>query len=279
MIPYLPDGVYADLRTASNIRFQLQSELTRIQNWIIRWFNIYFPEYKSVYGKVDSISGMMILKVAPLLEDIVTLGVDGINKICIVQSLSEYGDMIQDRTGLKLSPYFPAAKMAWLLQNTDMGKEPLSEVCLGTIDSWLIFRMTNGESFKTNYSSASRTQLFSIRELRWNEELCRLFGVPLPCLAEVCDSNSVFGMTDLGGIFPRKIPIHSAIGDSHAALYGQGCHHSGEIKTTYGTGSSIMMNVGEAYVKSSHGLVTSLAWRIDGKVDYVRRAILIIRER
>jgi len=187
----------------------------------------------------------------------------------IAQNLSDYGELIRDKTGLPLSPYFPAAKMAWLLQNADIPGEQLSDVCLGTIDSWLIYRMTNGGSFKTDYSNASRTQLFSIRQLQWDEELCDLFDVRIKCLPEVCDSNSLLGMTNLGGILPEKIPIHSAIGDSHGALFGQGCHSSGKIKTTYGTGSSIMMNVGEDYVKSNHGLVTSLAWGIDGKVNYV----------
>ena len=185
------------------------------------------------------------------------------------RSLSAYSEIIRDKTGLKLSPYFPAAKMAWLIHNLDIQEDDLGQICLGTIDSWLIFRMTGGASFKTDYSNASRTQLYSIRDLKWDEEICGLFGVPLKCLPDVCDSNSVFGMTDLGGIFPEQIPIHSAIGDSHAALLGQGCHDSGTIKTTYGTGSSIMMNVGDAFVKSSHGLVTSLAWGIDGKIDYV----------
>ncbi len=186
----------------------------------------------------------------------------------ITEKLADHGEMIRDKTGLQLSPYFPAAKMAWLLQNTET-EDKKAEIHLGTIDTWLIYRMTNGASFKTDYSNASRTQLFSIRDLKWDEEICEIFGVPTEYLPQVCDSDSLFGMTDLGGIFSREIPIHSALGDSHAALFGQGCHSSGQIKTTYGTGSSIMMNVGENYVKSDHGLVTSLAWGIDGKVNYV----------
>ena len=187
----------------------------------------------------------------------------------IAKELAPYSEMIRDHTGLQLSPYFPAAKMAWLLRNMEMQNQDLSTICLGTIDTWLIFRMTNGVSFKTDYSNASRSQLFSIRELKWAQEICNLFEIPMQCLPEVCDSNSLFGLTNLEGIFPKKIPIHSAMGDSHAALFGQGCHSSGKIKTTYGTGSSIMMNVGESYIQSQHGLVTSLAWGIDGKVDYV----------
>lgn len=188
----------------------------------------------------------------------------------ISQALTGYGEIIREKTGLFLSPFFPAAKMAWLLQNTEgvRNKAP-EEICLGTIDTWLIYRLTGGREYKTDYSNASRTQLFNIHTLTWDEEVCRLFQVPVKLLAKVCDSNSLFGMTDLDGLLDRKIPIHSAIGDSHAALFGQGCHSAGMIKTTYGTGSSIMMNTGTECVASGHGLVTSLAWGIDGQVDYV----------
>lgn len=181
-----------------------------------------------------------------------------------------YGDVVKDRTGLAPSPYFPAAKMAWLLKNAQrLQVRDNHDIRLGTIDSWLIYRMTKGKSFKTDYSNASRTQLFNLNELKWDEELCAIFQIPMECLPEVCDSNSIFGMTDLEGFLDQEIPIHSAVGDSHAALFGQGCHEPGMIKTTYGTGSSIMMNTGTRCVASSHGLATSLAWRIDGKVDYV----------
>lgn len=188
----------------------------------------------------------------------------------VFQALAPYGDLIRNKTGLMLSPFFPAAKMAWLLSNTEGAKERAPEdLCLGTIDSWLIYRMTRGKAFKTDYSNASRTQLFNIHTLSWDEELYELFGVSAKSLAQVCDSNSLFGMTDLDGYFDHEIPIHSAAGDSHAALFGQGCHSAGMIKTTYGTGSSIMMNTGMECVSSSHGLVTSLAWGLDGQVNYV----------
>lgn len=183
----------------------------------------------------------------------------------ITDQLKDYGEMIQEKTGLQLSPYFPAAKMAWLLQNV----EDMDNVYLGTMDTWLIYRMTNGNAFKTDYSNASRTQLFNIKDLKWDEEICKLFHIPQRCLPEVCDSNSEFGMTDLDGFLQAPIPIQCAMGDSHAALFGQGCHKAGMIKTTYGTGSSIMMNTGEDCPSSNHGLVTSLAWGINGKVNYV----------
>lgn len=186
----------------------------------------------------------------------------------IAHQKKAYGEQIAKKTGLPLSPYFPAAKMAWLLQNTE-DLPDTAEICLGTIDSWLIYRLTNGEQWKTDYSNASRTQLFDLHTLQWSEEICRIFDIPVECLPTVCDSNSLFGMTDLDGLLPKKVPIHSAMGDSHAALFGQGCHSCGMIKTTYGTGSSIMMNTGENCIASRHGLATSLAWGIDGKVNYV----------
>lgn len=186
----------------------------------------------------------------------------------ITEQLKEHETMITKNTGLPLSPYFSAAKMAWLLQNTDLSKGKTA-LCLGTIDSWLIYKLTRGKSFKTDYSNASRTQLFHIHKLKWDEKICELFGIPVEYLPEVCDSNSNFGNTDLEGFLEDEIPIYSVMGDSHAALFGQGCHKVGMIKTTYGTGSSIMMNTGKDCVLSKHGLVTSLAWGMNGKVDYV----------
>lgn len=188
----------------------------------------------------------------------------------IVKELKAFETDIRRKTGLTLSPYFPAAKMAWLLRNTRLPEKiKRQEIYLGTIDSWLVYRLTDGKSFKTDYSNASRTQLFHIQELTWDKELCRVFGIPMESLPEVCDSNSDFGSTDLNGFLEQKVPIHSVLGDSHAALFGQGCLDTGMTKTTYGTGSSIMMNTGEDCIISRHGLVTSLAWGIDGKVTYV----------
>lgn len=179
--------------------------------------------------------------------------------------------MIKEHTGLHLSPYFSAAKIAWVLENVDGAKEKAEkgQLCCGNIDSWLIYNLTGKKAFKTDYSNASRTQMFDIRNLKWDEEVCAAFGIPTSCLAQVCDSNSLFGETDLGGYLDKPIPIYSAMGDSHGALFGQGCHEPGMIKATYGTGSSVMMNIGEKPVASANGLVTSLAWGMDGKVNYV----------
>ncbi len=178
---------------------------------------------------------------------------------------------IRRRTGINLSPYFPASKIAWILENVAEAKEKADkgEICHGTVDSWLVYKLTGGKSYKTDYSNASRTQLFNIFELKWDEEICRMFGINPANLAEVVDSDSNFGETDFEGLFPKPIPIHGVLGDSHGSLFGQGCLKSGMIKATYGTGSSIMMNIGEKPVLSTHGVVTSLAWSMGGKVNYV----------
>ncbi len=178
---------------------------------------------------------------------------------------------IRRKTGINLSPYFPASKLAWILENVEgaKAKADKGEICHGTVDSWLVYRLTGGKSYKTDYSNASRTQLFNIFDLKWDEEICGLFGIDPANLAEVVDSDSNFGETDVEGLFPKPIPIHGVLGDSHGSLFGQGCLKSGMIKSTYGTGSSIMMNIGEKPVLSTHGVVTSLAWSMSGKVNYV----------
>lgn len=179
-------------------------------------------------------------------------------------------DVVHNHTGLRLSPYFSAAKIAWVLRNVEgaQDKAEKGELCCGTIDSWLIYKLTGGEVFQTDYSNASRTQMFNIRTLKWDEEVCSLFQIPRSCLAEVVDSDGEYGQTDFEGFLERRIPIRGVLGDSHGALFGQGCLQKGMAKATYGTGSSIMMNIGEEPVFSEH-VVTSLAWGMDGKIDYV----------
>lgn len=197
----------------------------------------------------------------------------------ITERLAAYGEAIRQKTGLPLSPFFPAAKMAWLLEHRQQETGPEGEIvkkitgdgriCLGTIDSWLIYRLTGGASFRTDYSNASRTQLLNLHTLTWDPEICGWFGIPMEALPEVCNSNSFFGETTLEGYFRKPVPILSALGDSHGALFAHGCHEKGMTKTTYGTGSSIMMNIGTNYRESHCGLATSLAWGMDGVVNYV----------
>lgn len=189
----------------------------------------------------------------------------------ICERLILYEDTIFEKTGLKLSPYFPASKMSWLLENIEEVKKARSQedLAFGTIDSYLIYRLTNHESFKTDYSNASRTQLFNLHTLSWDVELCQLFAIPITSLPDVADSDSVFGFTDLEGILKDKIPICGVLGDSHAALFAHHCYQIGDVKATYGTGSSIMLNIGSQYVQSKYGLSTSLAWKIKNQISYI----------
>ena len=191
-------------------------------------------------------------------------------KICEEIEKAGHAELIRSHTGLQLSPYFSAAKIAWVLQNVPGAKARAErgELCCGTVDSWLVYQLTGGKEFRTDYSNASRTQMFHIGNLAWDPEVCALFGIPVSCLAELTDSDGLFGYTDFDGYLDRPIPIRGVLGDSHGALFGQGCVEKGMIKTTYGTGSSIMMNIGSEPVYSRQ-VVTSLAWKMNGEVNYV----------
>jgi len=189
----------------------------------------------------------------------------------IVDSVRKAGleNEVRARTGLTLSPYFSAAKFGWIAKHVPEAATAMKadNLCCGTIDSWLIFKLT-GE-FKTDYSNASRTQLFDLHELTWNTTLTKAFGLSPNCLPEVCMSDSNFGLTDLNGLLQKPIPIHGVLGDSHGALFGNQCFEPSMAKATYGTGSSVMMNVGTVLPPLADGIVASLAWGMDGKVEYV----------
>ena len=189
--------------------------------------------------------------------------------VCAAVEKTGIGAAVKDRTGIPISPYFPAAKLAWILRNVPKAKDLAgrNRLCMGTMDSYLVWKLTG--AYRTDYSNASRTQLFNIRTLRWDEEICRAFGIDPAVLPEVTDSDAVFGETDLGGWLERPIPVCGVLGDSHAALFGHGCLERGMTKATYGTGSSIMMNIGPGFAASRNGLVTSLAWKYKGQAVYV----------
>lgn len=189
----------------------------------------------------------------------------------ICERHTDISELVRRKTGLNLSPYFPCSKMAWILANVPEARElaDAGKLAFGTIDSWLVSFLTCEHAHKTDYSNASRTQLFNISTLEWDTDICDAFGIPLETLPEVCMSDSCFGMTDLGGYLDHPIPIHGVLGDSHGALFGQDCRRPGQVKATYGTGSSVMMNIGNKPRFSGNGLVTSLAWGMRGKVEYV----------
>ncbi|WP_407893354.1 FGGY-family carbohydrate kinase [Lacticaseibacillus sp. N501-2] len=179
--------------------------------------------------------------------------------------------LIKERTGLPLSPSFTAAKFTWMLENVPAvsAAATANNLCLGTIDAWLLFKLTHGAAFKTEPSNASRTTLMDLDSCQWDQELLDLFSIPKRALPEIVDSDSVFGMTDFEGILPQAVPIHAMLGDSQAALFGQSGFETGSLKATYGTGSSIMINAGTTRVNSASGLVTSIGWQTHGQSTYV----------
>ena len=175
----------------------------------------------------------------------------------------------QEKTGLKFDPYFSGTKIRWILENVDGVKERAEkgELCFGTVDSWLIFKLTKGKVHVTDYSNASRTLLFNINTLEWDDELCNILEVPKSMLPEVKPSSCVYGETD-SEFFGGPIKIAGAAGDQQAALFGQTCFTEGEAKNTYGTGCFMLMNTGEKPIFSKNDLLTTIAWGLDGKVEY-----------
>ena len=188
----------------------------------------------------------------------------------ICHELAAYADNIRKLTGLTLSAYFPAAKAAAKLREEPKLRQLAQEgrLCIGTVDSYLIYRLTGGSVFRTDLSNASRTQLMDLKTLRWSGELCDLFGIPMQCLPEIVPCDAAFGETSAEGI-PQRLPITGVMGDSHAAFFGQGCHHKGMAKATYGTGSSVMMHIGDTPLLSTQGLSTSVGYAFRGETCYV----------
>jgi glycerol kinase len=182
-----------------------------------------------------------------------------------------YGKIVQEKTGLVLSPYFSAPKIKWILDNVPgaRAKAESGDLLFGTMDCWLIWNLTGGKIHATDYSNASRTLLFNIKELKWDRELLKTFTIPESMMPEVRYSSDIFGYTTCESILAREVPISGVMGDSHAALFGQNCFRKGMAKATYGTGSSIMMNIGGQPLESKSGIVTSIAWGINKEVEYV----------
>ena len=186
-------------------------------------------------------------------------------------------DMISNKTGLIIDAYFSASKIKWILDNVEGAKEKAArgEICFGTVDSWLIWKLSGGSKHYTDITNASRTQLYNIHEQQWDKELLELFDIPANILPEVKPSSEVCCTTS-GKIFAAKIPIAGIAGDQQAALFGQLCTTKGMAKTTYGTGCFLVMNTGDQPVKSNNKLLTTIAWQIDGKVSYALEGAIFI---
>lgn len=184
----------------------------------------------------------------------------------------------RDKTGLLVDPYFSGTKVKWLLDNVEGARERAEkgELLFGTIDTWLIWKLTGGKAHVTDYSNAARTLMFNIHTLEWDAELLDILTVPKQLLPEVRPSSEVYGTTAPFHFFGQEIPVAGAAGDQQAALFGQACFDKGMAKNTYGTGCFMLMNTGEKAVKSEHGLLTTIAWGIDGKVEYALEGSIFV---
>lgn len=186
-------------------------------------------------------------------------------------------EFFRSKTGLVLDAYFSATKLRWLLDNAAGARERAekSKLLFGTVDSWIIWKLTGGKVHVTDYSNASRTMLFNIHTLKWDEEILRVLKIPQQILPEVKPSSHVYGYTD-SKLFGREVPIAGAGGDQQCALFGQTCFERGEVKNTYGTGGFMLMNTGTAPVNSHNGLVTTIAWGVDDKVEYALEGSIFV---
>ncbi len=188
-----------------------------------------------------------------------------------------HGDIIRNKTGLIIDSYFSATKVRWILENVDGARQKANEgkLLLGTIDSWLIWKLSGGTTHVTDVTNASRTMIYDINTLKWDQELLDLFGIPNSMLPEVKSSSEVYCET-AGNILAAKIPIAGIAGDQQAALFGQMCTKVGMVKNTYGTGCFMLMNIGSNPKISANNLLTTIAWKIDGKVTYALEGSIFI---
>lgn len=179
--------------------------------------------------------------------------------------------VIREKTGLIIDPYFSASKLRWIVKNIDGVEQKKKEgkLLAGTMDSWVLWKLTGGKVHATDYSNASRTMLLNLDKLEWDKDLVELFSLNESMLPEIKHNNEIFGYTSSDVVFNMSIPISGLLGDSHAALFGQNCFEPGMAKATYGTGSSIMMNVGKKPLEAPEGLVTSIGYGLNGEVDFV----------
>lgn len=184
---------------------------------------------------------------------------------------------IAEKTGLLIDPYFSGTKLIWMNENDRRVSDAIAagRACFGTVDAWLLYRMTDGRHYRADHTNASRTMLFNYRTMQWDQDLLEAFGLSRLRLPEVMPSASIFGETDFGGVLPKKVPVASMIGDSHAAAFGEGCFAPGIAKATMGTGSSIMMNAGQAARMPDKGLVSTICFSLQERIDYALEGIIV----
>ena len=187
-------------------------------------------------------------------------------------------DYVRENTGLVIDAYFSGTKIKWILDNVEGAKEKAEngDLLFGNIDTWLIWNLTRGKVHVTDYSNASRTMIYNIKELKWDEKMLEELGIPASMLPEVRPSSEVYGVTDPKTLGGAEIPIAGIAGDQQAALFGQACFEPGMAKNTYGTGCFMLMNTGEEMVTSKNGLLTTIAWGVDGKVEYALEGSIFV---
>ncbi len=296
-----------DAGTTSNrcILFNQKGEICSVAQ---RTFTQYFPKPGWVEHDADEIWASQLgvavealNKIDAKAEDIAAIGITNQRETAIVwdkntgkpvynaivwqcrrtsaycDSLKEKGltETFRDKTGLVIDAYFSGTKIKWILDNVPGAREKAEQgdLLFGTVDTWLIWKLTKGAVHVTDYSNASRTMLYNIKELKWDEDILRELNIPACMLPEVKPSSCVYGTTDY---FGAPIKIAGAAGDQQSALFGQTCFQSGEAKNTYGTGCFLLMNTGETPVFSKNGLVTTIAWGIDGKVNYALEGSIFV---
>ncbi|WP_077358405.1 glycerol kinase GlpK [Virgibacillus halodenitrificans] len=199
-------------------------------------------------------------------------------EICNQLRESGYNDIFRNKTGLLLDPYFSGTKVKWILDHVEGAREKAEngELLFGTMDTWLVYKLTGGKVHVTDYSNASRTLMYNIYDLKWDEELLDILEIPSSMLPEVKASSEVYGNTVNYHFFGQEVPIAGMAGDQQAALFGQTCFEKGMAKNTYGTGCFMLMNTGEEGVQSENGLLTTLAWGVDGKVEYALEGSIFV---
>ena len=290
-----------DAGTTSN-RCILFDEKGAIISMAQREFPQYYPhpgwveeDAKEIWSTILAVAVEAMYKVGVTAEQIAAIGITNQRETAIVwdketgepvynaivwqcRRTSEYCDELKDKgltevfrakTGLVIDAYFSATKVRWILENVEGARERAErgELLFGTVETWLIWKLTQGKVHVTDYTNASRTMMFNITELKWDEEILKELDIPACMLPEVKDSSTIFGLTD-PTLFGHEIPIGGAAGDQQCALFGQLCFDKGEAKNTYGTGGFMLMNTGEEPVFSKNGLVTTIAWGINGKITY-----------
>jgi len=197
--------------------------------------------------------------------------------VCAELNHAGHAPLIEQKTGLKVDPYFSATKLIWLQQNKPAVATAIQngKAFFGTIDTWLLFRLSKGAAYATDYTNASRTLFFNLHTLQWDQELIQLYGLKGIQLPGIKPSSDSFGTTDINGLLPQAIPVTAMIGDSQAAAFGEGCFEPGTAKATMDTGSSILMNIGSAPKLSANGMVTTVCWSMHNRIDFAYEGVIV----